>query len=141
MVYYHLKDRSPLKKGTTVKKNQIVGYMGSTGNSTGAHLHFGIKYAGAWIDPEPYLDKDYTEPKEVCNVELPVLKRGAKGDAVKALQTLLNAEKEATGNKKLTVDGSFGAKTEEALRKYQAANKLTVDGSCGRKTWTSLLGA
>lgn len=139
MVYYHLKNRSTLKKGAKVKKGDVVGYMGSTGNSTGAHLHFGIKYAGSWIDPEPYLDKDYTEPKEVCNVELPVLKRGAKGDAVKALQTLLIGYGYSCGKK--GADGSLGAATDEALRKYQSDHKLTVDGSCGRKTWTSLLGA
>lgn len=139
MVYYHLKKRSTLKKGAKVKKGAVVGYMGSTGNSTGAHLHWGIKYAGAWIDPEPYLDKDYTEPKEVCNVELPVLKNGAKGEAVKALQTLLIGYGYSCGKK--GADGHLGADTDKALRKYQGDHKLTVDGSCGRKTWTSLLGA
>jgi murein DD-endopeptidase MepM/ murein hydrolase activator NlpD len=59
MVYRHLRDLPTLKKGQTVKKGDIIGYMGMTGRATGAHLHWGIKRNGQWIDPEPYLDKDY----------------------------------------------------------------------------------
>ena len=60
MVYFHMKDNSiTVKKGDKVVKGQKIGYMGSTGNSTGAHLHFGIKVNGEWVNPEPYLDKDY----------------------------------------------------------------------------------
>lgn len=63
MHYYHLKNKSTLKKGAKVKQGEVIGYMGSTGNSTGAHLHFGIKDSGKWVNPEPYLDKDYIEVK------------------------------------------------------------------------------
>lgn len=59
MSYFHLRENSKLKKGQKVEKGTIIGYMGSTGNSTGAHLHFGIKDNGKWVNPEPYLDKDY----------------------------------------------------------------------------------
>ena len=59
MVYYHLRDRSTLEVGDTVKTGEIIGVMGKTGNSTGCHLHWGIKVGNSWIDPEPYLDKDY----------------------------------------------------------------------------------
>jgi hypothetical protein len=59
MSYFHMKEKSTLKRGQTVKQGDIIGYMGNTGNTTGAHLHFGIKVNGKWIDPQPYLDKDY----------------------------------------------------------------------------------
>lgn len=134
MVYYHLRDRTKFMAGDKVKKGQVIGYMGSTGNSTGAHLHWGIQVNGAWIDPEPYLDCDYTAGKTVA-LELPVLKKGAKGEHVRALQALLVGY-----GYKITVDGSFGAKTDNAVRCYQEDNDLAADGSVGRKTWSSLLG-
>lgn len=55
-VYYHMKKGSvTVKAGDKVKKGTVIGYMGSTGNVTGAHLHFGLKVSGKYVDPEPYL--------------------------------------------------------------------------------------
>lgn len=64
MVYYHMRETPYVKKGATVKAGDKLGYMGSTGTSTGAHLHWGIKRNGVWIDPKPYLNSDYTAPVE-----------------------------------------------------------------------------
>lgn len=41
-----------ITRGAHVRQGQIVGYVGSTGRSTGAHLHFSMKYQGHFIDPE-----------------------------------------------------------------------------------------
>lgn len=40
-----------MRVGTVVTKGQQIGYMGSTGYSTGTHLHFGVIYKGEYIDP------------------------------------------------------------------------------------------
>lgn len=49
--YAHLSRFAPgLKKGDKVEPQQLVGYVGSTGRSTGPHLHFSIKKNGAYID-------------------------------------------------------------------------------------------
>lgn len=61
MQYCHMTKALQVTTGDTVQQGQVLGTMGSTGLSTGAHLHFGIKRGGAWIDPEPYLYKDYLE--------------------------------------------------------------------------------
>lgn len=69
------------------------------------------------------------------SVEVSVLKKNAKGDSVRALQGILNAHGFDCGE----VDGSFGGKTDKAVRAFQKAKGLEVDGSVGAATWTALL--
>ena len=40
-----------IKPGVRVRQGQLIGYVGSTGNSTGNHLHFEIKVNGRFVDP------------------------------------------------------------------------------------------
>lgn len=62
-----------------------------------------------------------------------VLRKGSRGEDVKTLQQALNKN-----GYDLTIDGIFGAKTEEAVRDYQKKHDLSVDGVVGAKTWTML---
>ncbi len=59
--------------------------------------------------------------------------KGYKGDEASQLQTLLNKN-----GYSLEVDGSFGGKTEAAVRDYQKKNGLKVDGIAGDQTWAAL---
>lgn len=66
-IYAHLKGYARgLKRGDEVRQRQVIGYVGSTGRSTGPHLHFGLRKGGRFIDPlsmksrpGPLIDKQY----------------------------------------------------------------------------------
>lgn len=58
-VYGHMRER--VVQGGSVKRGQLIGYMGNTGHSTGQHLHFEL-HKGPWnasksnaVDPRPYM--------------------------------------------------------------------------------------
>ena len=46
--------------GQEVERGQVIGYCGSTGNSTGPHLHFEVLIQNEQIDPRPFLFEGYT---------------------------------------------------------------------------------
>ncbi|MGC4116199.1 MAG: M15 family metallopeptidase [Myxococcales bacterium] len=66
----------------------------------------------------------------------PVLRQGAHGASVTALQNLLRQK-----GYNLVADGSFGPKTAQAVRSFQSAHHLAVDGVVGPKTWAALKGS
>lgn len=55
-LYGHIRnDGIVVKKGDTVKRGQKVAEVGSTGRSTGNHLHFEVRVNESTVDPKPYL--------------------------------------------------------------------------------------
>ena len=66
--YYHLsKFARGLHAGQQVKQKDVIGYVGTTGLSTGPHLHFSVTKNGAFVDPS----------KLAVNRDAPVPDRGA----------------------------------------------------------------
>lgn len=57
-VYFHL-DRIDVRDGQRVRRGQRIGRLGSTGRSTGPHLHWGAKVDGLYVDPESLLAIDF----------------------------------------------------------------------------------
>lgn len=52
--YGHL-SRLNVAAGQTVHKGDLIGYVGTTGRSTGPHLHYEVRIAGNAVNPIPYL--------------------------------------------------------------------------------------
>jgi murein DD-endopeptidase MepM/ murein hydrolase activator NlpD len=52
--YGHL-SKILVRRGGVVKKGQVIGIQGSTGRSTGNHLHYEIRYNGVAINPIPFI--------------------------------------------------------------------------------------
>jgi murein DD-endopeptidase MepM/ murein hydrolase activator NlpD len=55
--YAHMQPKKPsgIFSGAAVEAGQIIGYEGNTGNSTGAHLHWGVEQNGIFINPRLFV--------------------------------------------------------------------------------------
>lgn len=72
-----------------------------------------------------------------CTVELSVLKKGSKGNQVRALQILLIGNGYSCGS--YGADGDFGTGTYNAVIKFQKVKNINADGIVGAQTWGKLL--
>ncbi len=55
-LYGHLKNHADgLQVGQEVKRDDIIGYVGNSGRSTGTHLHYGVYSEGKWQNPKNHI--------------------------------------------------------------------------------------
>ncbi len=157
-LYAHLKEVY-VSNGQTVTKGQAIGYMGDTGNSYGAHLHFEVRKNNTRIDPTTYLNSDLPENAKIdCeyrvwnNVRkewLPKVKNvedyaGIFGEAVGGFQlvtygggkTKLRAHiKNGTWLDEV-IDGAFGSKDSEyAGLKGKSMDAIAIWSEYGSATY------
>jgi len=52
--YGHM-SRIAVAEGQRVRKGDVIGYVGSTGRSTGSHLHYEVRIGGEAVNPIPYM--------------------------------------------------------------------------------------
>ena len=109
-------------------------------------IHAAATATRAWGYVEPlsmtptwvHFDRRYGVP--ACSgttAGYPTLRRGCTNTYVLILQDALNALGYVCGS----LDGKFGARTENALKAYQKRVGLTNDGVCGCNTWKKLSAA
>lgn len=122
-----------LKVGTKVKKSEVIGYMGTTGMSTGGHLHFEVIKNGICVDPKPYLLSEKTI-KGVDELKLLVdlSDKDKSSEYVRQYQRVLI---ERFGYKLVGgADGNFGNSTKQATEDYQKKNGLIITGKLDKAT-------
>lgn len=116
------------KKSYAINYNRIMGYGRPD-------------YENVWFDDSDTKDIPEVKPEPAkvdFSIGLRTLKKGCKGEDVKALQILLIGNNCTCGSS--GADGDFGSATEAAVKNYQRLKKLAVDGIAGPLTWSSLLG-
>jgi hypothetical protein len=138
-LYAHGREASKFNVGDKIKKGDLVYISGSTGGSTGPHLHFEVRINGNLVDPEKHINKEINKPIPSTPTELPlvvvdgVLNRGTW----RRIQTWLKKEWGYTGK----VDGIPGKLTNSALQRFlntQWGYKGRIDGSLGKLSWTAI---
>ncbi|MFN2418479.1 MAG: murein hydrolase activator EnvC [Candidatus Limnocylindria bacterium] len=53
--YWHMQARVVVSPGTVVTSQSVIGHEGTTGMSTGCHVHFAVNHNGVWENPRNYL--------------------------------------------------------------------------------------
>ena len=54
-LYGHVKTNIPVRAGQTVRKGQVIAYVGMTGHTTGPHLHWSVQLNKVWVNPRLFL--------------------------------------------------------------------------------------
>ncbi len=89
---------------TQVKRGQLIGAVGSTGDSTGPHCHFEVRYMGVCYDPAQFMyTADYTEDMDVSERTTDIYGETAETTTTTVLDELTESiSEEKTTTKKTT---------------------------------------
>ena len=125
-LYAHLQEFK-IKQGSDVKTGQVIGLANSSGNSTGSHLHFGLRINpykrddgwGGYSDPEPYLfgntSTELDMPKWAKNLQPFFIENNLKDDQIEP------SVREAFGDRKI-----LAGFIEKWAEKFQVDKDLGV---------------
>ena len=114
-LYYAHLDKQLVQEGQRVKKGDVVGLVGNTGNAkyTPSHLHFGVYTVGGAIDPLPFVNRNTREApamedkKFVHQLKLTKSQKTTAGMTLKASTQLIPLAADATGYLAEAPDGTL----------------------------------
>ncbi len=124
-----------------VEKGRVYTVEGNTSADAGVVFNGGGVFQKSYLLTDSrilgYGRPGFSADSKGFSLKMQVVKKGDKGNSVKALQLLLKGNGCSCGV--WGADGRFGSATESAVRAYQEKKKLQVDGMAGPETWGSLL--
>jgi len=133
-------DWPTVRRGTTGERVRTIQYLlrqaGQTTVGVDGNFGSGTEAAVIAFQSAHGLTPDGVVGGLTWSALILTVRQGATGEAVKAVQSQLNAHGAAPT---LVVDGNFGSGTNTAVRTFQAGNGLTVDGVVGDNTWLALV--
>lgn len=135
--YYGHIHTSYVSRGQTVAIGQHIAAMGTTGNSTGNHLHFEVHLNGVTTNPYTFMANQgitLGSSSPSGGGGWPTLKKGSSGQTVKVAQYLLTSR-----GYSLVADGDFGSLSVAATKRWQSAVGLVADGVIGPISWPHLV--
>jgi len=158
--YAHMVPKSlKVKKGQKIEAGTILGKMGTSGASTGKHLHFEIcagkthrwtNNGSGFVNPLKFVKSIIAQSKLVADVPnatpetAPVAPAPVHGKSKPALKTSLKVGSKGALVKYLQTslgikaDGEFGPMTDKAVKAFQSENGLKADGIVGPITWAAI---
>lgn len=138
-VYYHGREKTHLSLGQRVRAGDKVYTSGSTGASTGPHLHFEVrKPGGKWgtdMDPAPWFKAGSTQATTVVPSGLKVTGRLDR-ETVRAWQRYVKTRGWDVGR----IDGVMGPMTRKAIQGWLSVEADGVFGPVTRKALQAKLG-
>lgn len=133
-MFCHLMTNVPVRKGQRVTADTIIGYVGSTGNSSGPHLHLEL-----WRDRGPTRVNPNVLFGVVAAVKAAVKKVVSKKlttasfGRVDVVQRALKTRYPAYAGR-LVIDNQDGPRTRAAVKEFQRRSGLKPDGIAGPAT-------
>jgi peptidoglycan hydrolase-like protein with peptidoglycan-binding domain len=136
--YYGHLYSAAVSTGQSVTAGQTIAAMGTTGNSTGPHLHFEVLSNGMPINPYTFLaNRGITlgsSRPAGGGGSWPTVREGNRSEVARVVQHLLTARGHSA-----TADGYFGPASVSAAKAFQRAKGLVADGVVGPVTWPYLV--